>query len=79
MKTMQVGELKTHFSEVVEMVKKGEKIIISYGKKKEKVAVIIPYSQFRKTNAIKLGLLSDKATCRFKNDFAMTEEDLLNL
>ncbi len=76
MKTMKVGELKTHFSEVIEQVKKGEKIIISYGKKKENVAVIVPYSEYKKNNSIKLGLLKNKATYAFKNDFEMTTEEL---
>ena len=45
MKTMTVGELKAQFSEVLgQMLKNGEPIAISYGKKKEKVAAIVPYS-----------------------------------
>ncbi len=35
MKTMTVGEFKTHFSEVIEQVKRGEEIAVTYGKKKE--------------------------------------------
>ena len=35
MQTMTVGEFKSHFSEVLDKVKQGEDIIISYGKKKE--------------------------------------------
>jgi prevent-host-death family protein len=48
MKTMQIGELKTHFSEVLNDVKSGEEIVITYGKKKENIAVIIPYSAFKR-------------------------------
>ena len=76
MKTMPVGELKTHFSEVIEAVKKGEQIVISYGKKKKKIAVIVPFSQYAKENAIKLGLLKNKANCQFAADFEMTTEEL---
>jgi len=46
MKTMPVAELKSHFSEVIEAIKNGEQIVISYGKKKTKIAVIIPFSQY---------------------------------
>jgi prevent-host-death family protein len=78
MKTMQIGELKTHFSEVIERVKSGEKIVVSYGRKKENVAVIIPYSEFKRTRAIRIGLLKGKAGYKFKKDYEMTDEELLN-
>ena len=50
METVSIGKLKARFSEVLERVRQGEQIVISYGKKREKVAVIIPYSEnFHKT------------------------------
>ena len=57
METMPVGELKRRFSEVIEAIKNGERIIVSYGKKKTKIAVIVPFSQYAKENGVKLGLL----------------------
>ena len=77
MKTFAVGEFKTHFSEIIEQVRAGEEIIISYGKKKENVAVLIPYAAY-KTKKIQLGLLRDK-TFKIHDDFKMTEEELLDL
>ena len=77
MKTLPVGKLKTHFSEVLSDVKSGEEIVITYGKKKENIAVIIPYSEYKKKNSIRLGLLKDK-TMKIHDDFEMSEEDLLN-
>ena len=79
MKTMPVGELKSHFSEVIEAIKNGEQIVISYGKKKTKIAVIIPFSQYAKKNGVKLGLLKNKANCEFADDFEMTTEELVGL
>jgi prevent-host-death family protein len=79
MKTMPVGELKSHFSEVIEAVKKGEHIVISYGKKKNKIAVIVPFSQYAKENGIKLGLLANKANCKFADNFEMTTEEPVGL
>jgi prevent-host-death family protein len=79
MKIMPVGEMKTHFSEVIEAVKKGEQIIISYGKKRKNIAVIVPYSQYEKTNGIRLGLLKDKAKCGFAEDFKITTEELVEM
>ena len=39
MKTLPVGEFKSKFSEVLENVKKRDEIAISFGKKKEKIAM----------------------------------------
>jgi prevent-host-death family protein len=77
MNTFTVGDFKTHFSEIIERVRAGEEIIISYGKKKENVAVLIPYAAY-KTKKIRLGLLQDKSL-KVHDDFKMTEEELLNL
>jgi prevent-host-death family protein len=78
MKTLPVGEFKTHFSEVIDDVRAGEEIVITYGKKKEQVAVVIPYSLYKKRNQIKLGLLKNN-TYKIHDSFAMTEEELLDL
>lgn len=77
MKTYAVGDFKTHFSELIECVRAGEEIIITYGKKKEHVAVLIPYAAY-KTKKIRLGLLQDKSF-KIHADFKMTEEELLDL
>lgn len=76
---MPVGELKSHFSEVIEAIKNGEQIAISYGKKKKKIAVIIPFAQYAQENGVKLGLLKDKAKCEFAEDFEMTTEELVGV
>jgi prevent-host-death family protein len=78
MKTLPVGEFKTHFSEVIDDVRAGEEIIITYGKKKEQVAVVIPYSSYKKRNKIKLGLLKNK-NYKILDSFEMTEDELLGL
>jgi prevent-host-death family protein len=77
MKTFPVGEFKTHFSEIIERVRSGEEIIITYGKKKENVAVVIPYAAY-KTKRIRLGLLQDRSF-KIHDDFEMTEVALLGL
>lgn len=75
MNTMQVGEFKTHFSQVLENVQRGEEVVISYGKKQEKIAVLIPYSNYKKKKRT-LGLLKGKI--RIPKNFAMTDEEFLN-
>ena len=74
---MPVGEFKSRFSAVLEAVKRGEEVAISYGKRKESIAVIVPYARYRRRKAIKLGLLKGKATFALSRDFKMTVEDLL--
>ena len=76
MKSFPVGEFKANFSDIMKQVRAGEEIVITYGKKKEKLAVIVPYASY-KGKGIKLGLLEDK-TLTF-NDFEMTEDELLDL
>lgn len=76
MKTMSVGEFKTHFSEVLDDVKHGEEIVVCYGRKKEKVAVVIPYEKYGKKPVV-LGVLEGVASYRFHDDFDMTDEDLI--
>jgi hypothetical protein len=76
MKTMTVGEFKSHFAEVLEQVKAGVGFAVTYGKKKEIVGYFLPESQVSKPKR-KLGLLEGKATINFKPDFKMTEEELL--
>jgi prevent-host-death family protein len=78
MKTLTIGELKARFSEVLENVRKGQKIVISYGKKREKVAVIVPYSVHASTKERKLGLLKDRAGCIIHRDFQMSDEEVLS-
>jgi prevent-host-death family protein len=79
MQTLTIGELKTGFSEVLKKVRSGQKIVISYGKKKEKVAVIVPYSDYAETAERKLGLLKNRAECIIHDDFKISDEELLDV
>jgi len=77
MKTMSVGEFKTHFSDVLEQVKAGEKIAVTFGKKKEIVGYFLP--ELPQQGKRKLGVLEGKATFTFNDDFEMTNEEFLGL
>jgi len=79
MKVFQVGELKSKFSNVLNYIRKGEEITISYGKKKEKIAVIVPYSKYRKNRHRKLGILKNNASFKIHKDFKITDDELLKL
>ncbi len=77
MKTLGVGEIKAHFSDVLERVKGGEKIVVAYGKKRKKVAVIAPYDEFRPKGQRKLGPLQGKAAFEVRDGFRISDEELL--
>ena len=79
MKTMTVGELKAQFSEVLgQMIKSGEPVAISYGKKKEKVAAIVPYSQLKPQAERSLGLMKSRGRCIIHDDSALSDEEMLS-
>lgn len=78
MKTMAVGELKTHFSEILKEVKNGKQVGILYGKAKKPIAMIVPYNDERKIER-KIGILDGKVRIEFKDDFEMTSEELLGI
>ena len=85
MQTIQIAELKAKFSEIIKHIQdEKEEYIIQYGRKHKKVAVIIPYETYTKNAPkIKLGLLRNKANNKtkyeIKDDFEMTETELLDL
>ena len=77
MQSISVGELKARFSEILEQVRKGEEIIISFGKKRKKVAVLLPYDRFTPKQERKLGLLRDRGACVIHEGFKITDEEML--
>jgi len=79
MQTMTVGHFKSHFSQVLDFVQHGEDVVISYGKKKEKIAVLVPYDRYDGKPQRILGLLADKATFAIPADFKIIDDELLSL
>ena len=79
MPTMTVGQFKAHFSEVLDRVQQGEDIVISYGKKKEKIAVLVPFASYADKPHRTLGLLAGKASFATTDDFKISDDELLAL
>ena len=77
MKTMAVGEFKTHFSRVIDEVKAGEEIAVTYGKKKEVIGYFV--SERPKKPKRKSGMLEGKITINFGADWELTTEEFLGL
>jgi hypothetical protein len=76
--TVTVGDFKARFSEMVESVKEGNQVEITYGRKRNVIGyfvlVIEPTYTIRK-----LGLLADKAEVIINDeDFEITDEDLVS-
>jgi antitoxin (DNA-binding transcriptional repressor) of toxin-antitoxin stability system len=79
MQTMTVAHFKSHFSQVIDLIQHGEDIVISYGKKKEKIAVLVPYDVYAgKTQRI-LGVLAGRASFSITADFKVSDDELLSL
>lgn len=67
METYTVGQFKARFSEIIEKVKSGKSIGVTYGKKKNLIGVFEPKKE--KAQKRKLGILEGKAKVEFKEDF----------
>jgi prevent-host-death family protein len=77
MKTMAVGELKTHFSEVLDEVRAGGEVEVLYGRSKTPVAKLVPIDIGKKQRL--LGALQGKAHFSISDDWKMTSEELSTL
>lgn len=75
---MTVGAFKTQFSDVLKKVIGGQEVAITYGKKKEIVARLVPKNQAKKPPR-KLGIWEGEVKVKFAKDFKMTGEELINL
>lgn len=80
MKTISAGDLKENFTKVMDIIKRGEEIKISTDKKKKKyIAVMVPFDKYTGKQKRQLGILEKKASFSLKEDFKITDEELLNL
>ena len=77
MTTLSVGEFKAQFSDILEQVRRGGAVGVSYGRGKKAVAVLVSAERAPAVAARKLGPLAGKARFRVKADFKMTDAELL--
>ncbi len=79
MKTLPVGQFKSQFSSVVDDLRRGEEVMITYGRKREPLATIVPQSKIKKPDySVKIGDLEAKGWKYKMYDFEMTDEEFLN-
>ena len=77
MKSVAVGEFKAQFSSVIKELQEGHPITITYGKKRTKLAVLVPYDQFVKSAERQIGVLQGTASYIIHDDFTITDEAFL--
>jgi prevent-host-death family protein len=79
MRTLTIGEFKAQFSDLLTAVQAGESVVVCYGRKKERVAVLVPYAQFSaQAGKRPLGLLKGRARFSVGNDFKLSDEEFLS-
>jgi len=73
MQTIQVGEMKSNFSEILKQIQDNhEKFIIEFGRKHKKVAMLVPYEEPKKTKR-KFGQLEGKKSIDVNFDDELDE------
>lgn len=77
MKTMTVGEFKTHFSDALDAVRQGETIVVCYGRNHQKVAAMVPFSEVRQPEKRTIGLFKGRARVKFAKDFGLDDDGFL--
>jgi prevent-host-death family protein len=79
MKSLPVAEIRAKFSSLLKEVESGKEIGITFGRKKEPIAVIVSIREYKKIKARKLGTLEGKAKVTFSDNWNITEEELVDL
>jgi antitoxin (DNA-binding transcriptional repressor) of toxin-antitoxin stability system len=78
MRTLTIGEFKAQFSAVLTAVQAGESVIVCYGRKKQRVAALVPYAEFAASAGKRpLGLLKGKGGFTLFEDFALSDDEFL--
>ncbi len=76
MQTVTVGNFKASFSQILDQIRGGESITIAYGRRKQAVAVMVPYQQYMQAKR-KLGMLQAYGSVEIGKEFKMTDQDLI--
>jgi hypothetical protein len=74
MRTMTVGEFKAQFSEVIEQVRKGEEIAVTFGKKKQIIGYFKPEIAVKKRERL-VGLFDKMTGYYMADDFCETTDN----
>ncbi len=78
MKTVPVAEVRSNLSMLLKEVESGHEIGISFGRRRETIAVIVPIAEYKKIKARRLGSLAGKLTVEFKDNWKMSDDEFLS-
>jgi len=73
-----VDEFKRDFEKVFALVEEGEEVTIHSNQRKEKIAVLVPFERYNGFIGRKLGILESRASFTLKDDFKMSDLELLS-
>ena len=77
-KTIPVSELKAHFSDILRRVGQGEKSFITFDRRKNRVAALVPFhARWSSKEPRTLGVLADRGPVSVSKDFELTDEEFL--
>ena len=75
MQTVTVGNFKASFSQILDQIREGESVAIAYGRRKQAVAVMVPYQKYMQAKR-KLGVLQQYGPIEIGEEFKMTDQEL---
>jgi prevent-host-death family protein len=78
METLGLSSVRNDFAELIARVEKGDEIAIAHDGGNEAVAVIVPFTAWKKKPQRKLGSLRQQGPVYFADDFLMSDDELLN-
>lgn len=78
MKTVPVAEVRSNLSMLLKEVESGREIGISFGRRRETIAVIVPIAEYKKIKERRLGSLAGRLTVEFKDNWKMSDEEFLD-
>ena len=79
MKTIPMSDMQTNLKSIMRDIASGNELAITQEDNNETVAVLVPYSIWKKTQKRQLGTLKNRGTVIFEQDFKMADEELVNL
>ncbi len=79
MKLIPYNEVSKDIHAILDLVKKGEEVIIKNDQNQENIAVIISYTKYKTSQKRRLGVLKGKASFKLRDDFKITDEEFLSL
>ncbi len=78
MPTMSIADFKARFSDVIDIVEKGEEIIVTKGKNRKPVGAFVPMDRVQPKKKRIIGIAKHLGPVKFAPDFKMTTEELLD-